>query len=251
MNGPSSRQVLTALLLAIVLSLVGAFALSAGQAPAATLARTPVPLPIAAQPPTPTVAPSATPTPSPSATPAPRPGNAALQATATPPPSPTPTLTATPIPPPTPVPIGVPARLKIPAIKVDTAVEHVALDADGVMETPQDYASVAWYRLGSKPGEVGNAAISGHVDSKRGAAVFWDLRKLKPGDEVYVVGSDGVERRFVVTNMEFYKRPNEPLERIFGPAPAAHLNLFTCAGIFDRASQAYDSVLVVYTELAP
>ena len=146
---------------------------------------------------------------------------------------------------------GAPVRLKIPSIKVDAAVEHVGLTEDAAMDTPKDYANVAWYNLGPKPGEPGNAAISGHVDSKRGPAVFWDLRRLKPGDEVYVVGDDGVERRFVVTVLEFYKRPETPLRRIFGPALGAHLNLITCAGVFDRGRQEYDSLLVVYADLAP
>src|SRR5918998_469877 len=124
-----------------------------------------------------------------------------------------------------------PARLRVPTIKVDAAVEHVALTEDGAMDTPKDYANVAWYNLGPKPGQPGNATIAGHVDSKRGPAVFWDLRKLKPGDEVYAIGDDGVERRFVVTVLEFYKRPDAPLQRIFGPAPGTHLNLITCAGV--------------------
>ena len=106
-------------------------------------------------------------------------------------PTPTPPPTATPPPTPTPVPRpGVPVRLKIPSIKVDAAVEHVGLTADGAMDVPKDYDNTAWYRLGPRPGEPGNAAIAGHVDSskKNGRAVFWDLTKLKPGDEVFVAG---------------------------------------------------------------
>ena len=254
MNHPSQRQVVVAILLAIVLSLAGGAALSTNQASAGT----PVPLPQAILPPTATPPPTPTSTPSPTPTPepAPRPqaatgGSPTPQPTATPSPSPTATATATPIPTPTPVPIGTPVRFKIPTIKVDAEVEHVGLTPDGAMDVPKNYDNVAWYSPGPKPGEPGNATIAGHVDSKRGEAVFWNLRKLKPGDEVYVVGSDGVERRFVVTLLEFYKRTDAPLQRIFGAADGRHLNLITCAGVFDRGRQEYDSVLVVYTDLAP
>ncbi len=250
MNHPTQRQVVVAILLAIVLSLAGGAALSTNQASAGT----PVALPAAILPPTATPPPTPTSTPSPTPTPRPQAatgGSPTPQPTATPSPSPTATATATPIPTPTPVPIGTPVRFKIPTIKVDAEVEHVGLTPDGAMDTPKNYDNVAWYSPGPKPGEPGNATIAGHVDSKRGEAVFWNLRKLKPGDEVYVVGSDGVERRFVVKLLEFYKRTDAPIHRIFGATDGRHLNLITCAGVFDRGRQEYDSVLVVYTDLAP
>ena len=257
MNRPSQRQVVVALFLAIVLSIAGGTALSVSQAPASELARTPSAAPVAALPATaaptstPTPTPTSTPPPTPTPEPTPLPGTPTPLPTATPLPTPTATPTATPVPTPTPVPVGVPVRLKIPAIKVDAEVEHVALTPDGAMDVPKNYDNVAWYTLGPRPGEAGNAAIAGHVDSKRGKAVFWDLRKLKPGDEVYVVGSDGVERRFVVTVLEVYKRADAPLTRIFGGAPGTHLNLITCDGAFDRNRQEYDSNLVVYADYAP
>jgi hypothetical protein len=39
-------------------------------------------------------------------------------------------------------------------------------------------------------GEAGPAVIVGHVDSRRGPAVFFRLRDLRPGDRI-VVGLDG------------------------------------------------------------
>lgn len=195
----------------------------------------------------------ATPTILPSATLMPTPAPTAPSDTPTPPrPSPTPSPTVVPTPSPTPPPpVGAPTRLRIPAIGVDASVESVGLTADGAMDVPKDYANVAWYNLGPKPGAAGNAVIDGHVDSKTGPAVFWDLRKLRPGDEVFVLGSDGIERRFVVTAMQVYKRDVAPLERIFGAAPGTHLNLITCDGVFDRTRKEYDSNLIVYTDYAP
>jgi LPXTG-site transpeptidase (sortase) family protein len=202
---------------------------------------------------TPTVAPTATPTATPT-----RPAASERSATPGTPGAPTPTPlspTATPTPvPPTPTPVvivGKPVKLKIPKIKVDADVEYVGLAPDGAMDVPKDYDNTAWYQLGPRPGDQGNAAIAGHVDSKTGKAVFWDLPKLQPGDEVFVVGDDGVERKFVVTAIESYNRTDAPLDRIFGPSTNRHLNLITCdpKSSFNRTTSEYAANVVVYTEL--
>jgi LPXTG-site transpeptidase (sortase) family protein len=167
--------------------------------------------------------------------------------------APAPTATAIP-PTATPVPrAGQPTRVKIPVIRVDAAVEYVGLTPEGAMDVPKDYSQTAWYEPGPRPGEQGNAAIAGHVDSKTGKAVFWDLAKLKPGDEVFIVGDDGAERRFVVTGVQSYGRTDAPLQEIFGPTTSRRLNLITCDSTsnFDRKTGEYAANVVVYTELAP
>lgn len=148
---------------------------------------------------------------------------------------------------------GVPVRLKIPAISLDAAIESVGLTSANLMEVPTYYDEAAWYRLGPRPGERGNAVISGHVDSTTGGAVFWDLRKLIPGDTIGVVGDDGIERKFVVTASERYAPGDAPLTRIFGAADGAHLNLITCDADtpFDLASGSYAGHLLIYADAAP
>lgn len=239
------RAIVAACLLPIVLTL------------AACGASTPTALPPTA-PALAVASPTATPTTLPAtATPVPtRPSAGATVGTPGTPIAPTSTAippTATPVPPtPTPVPrAGLPVRLKIPRIKVDADVEHVGLAPDGAMDVPKNYSNTAWYQLGPRPGEAGNAAIAGHVDSKTGKAVFWDLAKLKPGDEIFVVGDDGVERKFAVTAVESYKRADAPLDLIFGPTTARHLNLITCdsTSTFNRTTSEYAANVVVYTEL--
>ncbi len=119
------------------------------------------------------------------------------------------------------------------------------------MDVPQAFDDTAWYDRGARPGEEGVAVIDGHVDSKIGPAVFWDLRRLKAGDEILVTGDDGLERRFVVTHAASYKRTEAPLDQIFGPLSGRHLNLITCDGIFDQKRQEYDRNLVVFAEATP
>jgi sortase (surface protein transpeptidase) len=167
--------------------------------------------------------------------------------------TPTPTFTATTTPSPTPTPTpGLPVRLRIPAIGVDAFIEPVGLTEEQAMDVPSRWEDVAWFRLGYRPGMVGNAVIAGHLDTNTGApAVFWDLNKLQPGDEVIVVGDDGVERVFLVEGAEVYPYDQAPVQRIFGPADRPQLNLITCDGAWNREVRNYSHRLVVYTVAAP
>jgi hypothetical protein len=148
--------------------------------------------------------------------------------------------------------VGQPVRLKIPTINVDAAMEDVGQTPDGAMDVPKDFNDTAWYDLGARPGEQGNAVVAGHVDSTTGKAVFWDLRKLVSGDQIVVVGDDGVERQFIVTGSEAYTRDAVPLDRVFGPTTETHLNLITCdaTSAFDRTRKEYAGNLVVYARAA-
>ncbi len=147
---------------------------------------------------------------------------------------------------------GLPVRLKIPTINVDAAVEQVGQTSDGSMDVPKNFDNTAWYDLGARPGEQGNAVVAGHVDSTSGKAVFWDLGKLVSGDQIVVVGDDSVERTFVVTASEAYTRADVPLDRVFGAATDTHLNLITCdsRSAFDRTRGEYAGNLVVYARAA-
>lgn len=167
----------------------------------------------------------------------------------------TPTFTATAVPSPTPTPTptpGLPVRLRIPAIGVDAWIEPVGLTKDQAMGVPSRWEDVGWFRLGYRPGEVGNAVIAGHLDTNTGApAVFWDLDRLQPGDEIIVVADDGVERVFVVQGADAYEYDQAPVQRIFGPAERPRLNLITCDGAWNRRVRNYSHRLVVYAVAAP
>jgi sortase (surface protein transpeptidase) len=131
----------------------------------------------------------------------------------------------------------------------EAAVEHIGLAPDGAMDVPGRYDTVGWYNLGARPGEVGNAVMAGHLDSKTGPAIFWRLKELRPGDEIAVLGDDGAERRFAVRMTESYPYDRAPLDRIFSPGDQVGLSLITCGGSFDRRAQNYDQRLVVYATL--
>ncbi|MFE4524499.1 class F sortase [Cytobacillus firmus] len=143
----------------------------------------------------------------------------------------------------------IPSVLVIPAIGVEATVEEVGLLGDGEMDVPAGFETTGWYKDGYKPGEPGNAAIAGHVDSKKGPAVFFNLKKLKPGDEVIVTGINKVRKVFQVVEVQSYPRLDAPLNKIFGYTSRSALNLVTCTGTYDPESTQHSERLVVYTQL--
>ncbi len=141
-------------------------------------------------------------------------------------------------------------RLRIPAIGVSATVERVSVVEDGTRAVPKNEWNVGWYRGGYVPGTLGNAVMAGHLDWTNGPAVFWNLKRLKVGDTIYVTDSRKVERKFIVQRTVVYPFDQAPLDAIYGKSANANLNLITCAGKYDRALQNYDKRLVVYTTLA-
>jgi hypothetical protein len=170
-------------------------------------------------------------------------------ATATLPPTPSPTPTFYP-----------PVWITVSAAHINASVISVGEDASGAMAAPEGpnndpiWSTTFWWKYGPMPGQIGNAVIAGHLDRKDGSpAVFWWLRLLRVGDSVYVRTSQGTTLHFIVTDVETYNNPtggpDDPvLQRIFGPATTANLNLITCAG--DWTGKQYTRKLVVYTRLA-
>lgn len=143
----------------------------------------------------------------------------------------------------------VPSRLQIPAINVDAKVSPSGLLENGEMDVPNDIVSTGWFENGYKPGQPGNSVIAGHVDGKNGPAVFYDIGKLKNGDEILVTGEDGSELVFVVNKIEIYPFDESPLREIFGFSNGSRLNLITCTGEYNKDGSFYEDRLVVYTTL--
>jgi LPXTG-site transpeptidase (sortase) family protein len=93
--------------------------------------------------------------------------------------------------------------------------------------------------------------IAGHIDSaKSGAAVFYDLHKLKPGDTVQV-DRGGQTVVFSVTDVEQYPNNAFPTAQVYQPTPDAELRLITCGGAFDRRLPSYRDNIVVYAVRVP
>ena len=144
---------------------------------------------------------------------------------------------------------GEPARILIPSIEVDAAVIDLNLATDGTLEVPRVPADTGWWREGPDPGERGAAVIVGHVDSRTGPAVFYDLRKLQQGDEITVISDLGARTSFVVERLARHPKDQFPTQAVYGLTTEPELRLVTCDGWFDRGTGHYVDNLVVYATL--
>jgi hypothetical protein len=142
-----------------------------------------------------------------------------------------------------------PVRVRAPAAAVDSGLVDLGLDATGALEAPADPALAGWYAHGPVPGDVGPAVLVGHVDSRRGPAVFFRLRDLSAGDEVLVDRSDGTTARFTVDRVERHPKDAFPTSAVYGPTADAQLRLVTCGGDFDRSARSYEDNVVVFATL--
>ncbi|QQG38312.1 MAG: class F sortase [Candidatus Kaiserbacteria bacterium] len=144
-----------------------------------------------------------------------------------------------------------PARLEIPSLDIDAAVQYVGINAKGNMANPSNFTDVGWYKGGTVPGSVGSAVMAGHLDNALALdGVFKRLKELKAGDSMYVTTVGGEKLRFVVQEASVYNYLQAPVERIFKRADRARLNLITCEGEWIKSDKTYDERRVVYAVLA-
>ena len=149
-------------------------------------------------------------------------------------------------------PQALPARLIIPSIGVDAAVQDVGVNKQGNMRAPSDFTDVAWYEYGTVPGERGSAVIAGHFDNGLGlAGVFKKLGMLRVGDDIYVETASSTRLHFLVEATSSYPYQGVPADLLFTRADTVRLNLITCDGAFLPVSRTYDRRLVVYATRAP
>jgi len=142
-----------------------------------------------------------------------------------------------------------PTRLRIPAIDVDASeVIDLGLQANGELEVPADGRAVGWYTESPAPGQRGPAVLAAHVDW-RGPGVFYDLHRLKPGDEVTVDRADGVSAVFRVQRVEQHPKDRFPTLAVYGDVASAELRLITCGGEFDSEARSHRDNIVVYAGL--
>ena len=150
------------------------------------------------------------------------------------------------------LPRSLPVSVDIPAIGVDSKLLHLGLNSDGTIQVPSLETSsdmAAWYKYSATPGQIGSSVIEGHVDSNQGAAVFFRLGALRPGDTVNVTLADGITAIFRVTGVREYVKTRFPAKAIYGATDFAALRLITCGGVFDYATGHYLSSTVVFASL--
>ncbi|HEY5822559.1 MAG TPA: class F sortase [Propionibacteriaceae bacterium] len=151
-----------------------------------------------------------------------------------------------------PQPLPTDATVKVTSVTIasidvrTTRLETLPLLSDGSLAAPKNPDRAGWYADGTVPGQVGPAVIAGHVDSKTGPAVFYDLKQVKRGQKILVALSDGTTTTFTVDRVLTTPKKGFPTDEVFGPTPDAQLRLITCGGPYDRTVGSYVDNTVVF-----
>ena len=145
--------------------------------------------------------------------------------------------------------VPLPTTIEIPSIGVASDLQPLGRNASGAIETPSQWQIAGWYEHGMRPGQPGPAVIVGHVDSKRGPAVFYRLRELRRGDRIEITRTDGSVVTFVVDRLEQHAKTRFPTDDVYLPTLEPTLRLVTCDGAFDRFTGHYRDNLVIFADL--
>jgi len=150
------------------------------------------------------------------------------------------------------IPQGLPVRLKIPVIGVDSTIEDAEITNDGRMDVPAGSVNVAWFSLGPHPGQKGSAVIGGHFGIDGNVPkVFYNLDKLKIGDKIYIVDDKDETHAFIVRSTMSFDRNADATTVFTSNDNLSHLNLITCEGVWNQINDSYPNRLVIFTDAIP
>lgn len=143
-----------------------------------------------------------------------------------------------------------PVSLRIPSINAkSSSLEHLGLNSEGVMTTPEDPGKAGWFTPSPAPGVHGVSVIAGHVTWNQDRAVFFRLGELRKGDLVKVGRKDGVTAVFEVTKIGEFPKDEFPTEAVYQPVGHPALRLITCGGAYDEATNNYLANVIVWAKL--
>ena len=145
-----------------------------------------------------------------------------------------------------------PMQLAVPSIGLSAPLLGLGMDSRGAPELPpfSEPRTAGWLRDSVTPGEAGTAVLIGHVDTRSGPAVMWNLSAVKPGALVEVSRLDGTTAVFTVDRLKSYAKAAFPAALVYGQTPDAELRIITCGGGFDRARQEYTGNVVLFAHLS-
>lgn len=146
--------------------------------------------------------------------------------------------------------VALPVSLRIPSIGIEADFEKpLGVGSNHEIEVTESYETVAYYKYGPVPGEIGPAVVLGHVDSYQGPAVLYSLGQVKVGEEIEIEREDGSVAVFVVESLERHEQAGFPTREVYSDLDYAGLRLITCTGVYNRGAQRYSHNLIVFAKL--
>jgi hypothetical protein len=144
-----------------------------------------------------------------------------------------------------------PTRLVIPAIGVEAPILGVGLADDGSVDVPPlgRHNEAGWFERGPTPGQFGPAVIVGHVDTRTGPSIFYELGRLRPGQRIEVTRRDRRVAVFEVNSVEHFGKQKLPVDRVYGDYSRPVLRLVTCGGKWLGGGAGYADNVIVFASL--
>jgi LPXTG-site transpeptidase (sortase) family protein len=148
------------------------------------------------------------------------------------------------------VPPDAPRYLFIPELSVRAMVKPLGLTAKNQIAAPTNVFDAGWYTGSAKPGQPGAMLIDGHVSSWTTHGIFYNLKKLRAGDQLKIQRGDGATFTYRVVKSQIYDVDHVDMQAAPSPVTSGRpgLNLITCDGSVIKGTNEFNKRLVVFTE---
>lgn len=145
-----------------------------------------------------------------------------------------------------------PKYINIPAIGINQVrVLSLGLTSDNHIAVPANGYDTGWYNGSTKPGQTGAMFIYGHVAGWNAGGVFYNLKKLKPGDKITVTRGDNTTDTYAVNSLKIYPATDVDMNAVLSPIDPTKpgLNLMTCTWDIVNGKSQFNSRQVVFASL--
>lgn len=142
-----------------------------------------------------------------------------------------------------------PRYIFIPSIGVaKTRVIKLGLEKNNQIASPDNIYDVGWYSGSAKPGQAGAVFMYGHVSSWTANGTFYNLKKLKQGDEIIILRGDGKTLTYQVRQLKIYPANSVDMQAALSPIDSSvqGLNLMTCTGKVIPGTSEFNQRLLVF-----
>jgi LPXTG-site transpeptidase (sortase) family protein len=125
-------------------------------------------------------------------------------------------------------------QMIIDTLGVNAPVNSFGLDPNAVPEVPTGPGAadlVAWYNFSAEPGTGSNAVFAGHV-TWFGPGVFFSLTSVTNGDEIKLLGADGSQLTYVVSDVFQVDAYDPESLKVMQATDDDVITIITCDGDF-------------------
>lgn len=143
-----------------------------------------------------------------------------------------------------------PRLISMPSINTRGIVQKIGILENNAIAVPANVHFAGWYSLSAHPGSEGLSIIDGHVSGKKSDGIFKNIGNLKTGEMITIEYGDYSKKQFEVKSVNTVDE-EDAIGLLFrqDSTIASQLNLITCSGKFDRATQNYTKRIIVVTSL--